>query len=79
MKQVMIVAGEASGDLHGGKLVTDVIKKNDDIRFFGIGGSDMRKAGVDVLVDSSELAVVGIIEVLVHRKAIFSALDKMKA
>ena len=78
MKQVMIVAGEASGDLHGGKLVTDVIKKNKDVRFFGIGGSDMRKAGVEILVESSELAVVGLIEVLVHRKAIFSALDKMK-
>jgi len=79
MKQVMIVAGEASGDLHGGKLVTDVLNKNKDIHFFGIGGSDMREAGVEVLVDSSELAVVGLFEILVHRKAIFSALDKMKA
>ena len=78
MKRVMIIAGEASGDLHGGKLVSDVLKKDSDIHFSGIGGIEMRKAGVDVLVNSSELAVVGLVEVLVHRKVIFSALDKMK-
>lgn len=75
----MIIAGEASGDLHGGKLVTEVKKRDSEIRFFGIGGNEMQKAGVDVLVDSAGLAVVGIVEVLVHRKVIFAALDKMKS
>jgi len=79
MKRVMIIAGEASADLHAGKFVRDVLSKDPAISFFGIGGNDMRAAGVDTLVDSAELAVVGLIEVLAHRKVIFGALHQMEA
>ncbi len=78
MKRVMLVAGEASGDLHAAKLAAGVLAKRTDVQFFGIGGSEMRKAGVDVLIDSAELAVVGLIEVLAHRKVIFGALNRMR-
>ncbi|MDH3947432.1 MAG: lipid-A-disaccharide synthase [Gammaproteobacteria bacterium] len=78
MKRVMLVAGEASGDLHAAKLAAGVLAKRSDIKFFGIGGTEMRKAGVDVLIDSAELAVVGLFEVLAHRKVIFGALNKMR-
>lgn len=74
----MIIAGEASGDLHAAKLVAGVKQRLPDTRFFGIGGSAMRRAGVDILVDSAELAVVGLIEVLAHRKVIFGALNQMR-
>ncbi len=74
----MIIAGEASADLHAGKLVQNVLEKDSSIHFFGIGGQDMRAAGVDTLVDSAELAVVGLIEVLAHRKVIFGALHQME-
>jgi lipid-A-disaccharide synthase len=74
----MIIAGEASGDLHAARLVTGVRKSHPEIHFFGIGGNAMRKAGVDILVDSSELAVVGLIEVLAQRKVIFGALNRMR-
>ena len=78
MKRVMIIAGEASGDLHAAKLVKAVHLNNPDIEFFGIGGEDMRKAGVKTLVDSADLAVVGLFEVLAHRKIIFGALEQMR-
>ena len=74
----MIVAGEASGDLHAAKLVKSVLEKKPDCYFYGIGGADMRAAGVNTLVDSSELAVVGIIEVLAHRKVIFGTLNRLR-
>jgi len=74
----MIIAGEASGDLHAAKLVQSVSQRLPDVRFFGIGGRSMREAGVDILVDSAELAVVGLIEVLAHRKVIFGALNQMR-
>lgn len=74
----MIIAGEASADLHAGKLVSNVLSKDASITFFGIGGNDMRAAGVETLVDSAELAVVGLIEVLAHRKVIFGALHQME-
>ena len=78
MKRVMLVAGEASGDLHAAKLAAGVLAKRADVQFFGIDGAEMRKAGVDVLIDSADLAVVGLIEVLAHRKVIFGALNQMR-
>lgn len=78
MKSVMIIAGEASGDQHASLLVDAVHKKNSNIKFFGIGGEKMRAVGVETLVDAADMAVVGLIEVLAHRKVIFGALNLMR-
>lgn len=77
-KRVMIIAGEASGDIHAAKLVREVKQKNQNISFYGTGGESMRQAGVDTLIDSSELAVVGLFEVLAHWNTISAALKKMQ-
>jgi len=61
-KCVMIIAGEASGDLHGSRLVTAMRKRDNALFFCGIGGQALKAAGVRVLVDASELSVVGITE-----------------
>ncbi len=74
----MIIAGEASGDLHAAKLVREVQEKTADVQFYGIGGEQMRKAGVETLVDSAQLAVVGLVEVLAHWSTISGALKKMQ-
>lgn len=74
----MIIAGEASGDLHAAKLVREVKNKQSNIQFYGTGGKNMRQAGVEILVDSSELAVVGLFEVLAHWNTISGALKKMQ-
>lgn len=74
----MISAGEASGDLHAAKLVAGVRARRPEVQFFGIGGSAMREAGAETLIDSSELAVVGLFEVLAQRKVIFGALERMR-
>ncbi len=60
---VAIIAGEASGDQHGAKLVKAMLKKNPALFFCGIGGPALRQAGVRILVEASELTVVGITEV----------------
>ena len=78
MKRVMIIAGEASGDLHAAKLVREVNQKSNDITFYGIGGNNMSEAGVETLIDSAELAVVGLFEVLAHWNTISGALKKMQ-
>jgi len=61
-KCVMIIAGEASGDLHGSRLVTAMRKRDNALFFCGIGGQALKAAGVRVFVDASELSVVGITE-----------------
>jgi lipid-A-disaccharide synthase len=65
-KRIMIVAGEASGDLHGANLVREARKRDPDLLFFGIGGPRMRKEGVETLIDASQMAVVGLVEVIAH-------------
>jgi len=60
---VAIIAGEASGDQHGAKLVRAMQKKQPELFFCGIGGPALRQAGVRIVVDAAELTVVGITEV----------------
>ncbi len=64
MKKIMIAAGEASGDLNGSALALSLKKLAPDVKLAGIGGKRMREAGVEILFDISELAVVGFTEVL---------------
>ncbi|OGU16742.1 MAG: lipid-A-disaccharide synthase [Geobacteraceae bacterium GWC2_53_11] len=77
-RRIMIVAGEASGDIYGADLVQKALSLDANINFFGIGGSRMREAGVTTLVDSGEMAVMGLIEVLKHFNVISSAFLKLK-
>jgi len=60
----MIIAGEASGDLHGARLAEALQQKGPDLFLFGIGGKALQAAGVRILVDAANLAVVGITEVI---------------
>ena len=63
-KSVMIIAGEASGDVHGANLARAMLAKRNDLALSGIGGTEMAAAGVRLLYDISRLAVMGIIEVI---------------
>jgi lipid-A-disaccharide synthase len=74
----MIVAGEASGDLHGSNLVKEALRIDPRLSFFGIGGQRMRDEGVTVLVDSAEMAVVGLVEVISHSRVIYRAFSILK-
>jgi lipid-A-disaccharide synthase len=60
----MIVAGEASGDMNGSALALSLKKFAPHLKLIGIGGKNMREAGVEIIFDISELAVVGFTEVL---------------
>ena len=77
-KSVMILTGEASGDLHGAHLVKELKKKNNSLEMFGIGGEHMQKEGVEIIFSSSELAVIGIVEVLAKLPTVLKALGVAK-
>ncbi|HEX2596098.1 MAG TPA: lipid-A-disaccharide synthase [Luteimonas sp.] len=64
--KIALVAGEASGDLLGAGLITALRARYPDAEFAGIGGEAMRAAGMDAWHDASELAVMGLSEVLSH-------------
>ncbi|MCK4389145.1 MAG: lipid-A-disaccharide synthase [Desulfobacterales bacterium] len=73
-RKIMIIAGEASGDLHGANLVRAMRSLNPDLSFFGIGGNALGEAGVQIKVDNSKIAVVGLSEALSKLKILLSAL-----
>ena len=74
-----MVAGEASADLHGSNLVKAMKASCPGVTFCGIGGANMKQAGVKILVSSSDMAVVGLTEVVQRLHTIFRAANKLKA
>jgi lipid-A-disaccharide synthase len=73
MKKIWIMAGESSGDMYGaqlaGQLRSIAAARGETLEISGMGGEAMIKAGIPVKVDSTELGVIGIFEVL---KSIFT-------
>lgn len=65
-KDVWIIAGESSGDSYGAKLAEELYSLTPDITVRGMGGQAMQRAGVDILFDSTDLGVVGFVEVCKH-------------
>jgi lipid-A-disaccharide synthase len=63
-RRVLIVAGEASGDLHGAGLVAEMLNIHPALQFRGIGGNCMQAAGVELLAHVSDMAIIGIKEIL---------------
>ena len=76
--KVMIVAGEASGDLHGALLVREMLAVNPSLHFFGIGGNRMQEAGVKLLAHAADVAVVGVSEVFSKTAAFLRIIAKMR-
>ena len=70
MKNIWILSGEASGDMYGAKLAEELrliaAAKGEEIHIAGMGGPKMIAAGIDIRVDSTELGVIGFVEILKH-------------
>jgi lipid-A-disaccharide synthase len=77
-RHVLIVAGEASGDLHGANLVRAMKRQDPTITVSGIGGTQMEQAGVKILISASEMAVVGLTEAILRLRVIFRARQELK-
>lgn len=69
MKKLFIISGEASGDLHGGNLVKELLLK-EDVEIQAWGGDLMEKAGARVLKHYKELAFMGFWEVITNIRTI---------
>ncbi len=61
--ELLISAGEASGDMYAARLAT-ALQSRADLRLFGMGGPRMRAAGVETVVDCAEVALIGLAEVV---------------
>ena len=66
MREILFVAGEASGDLHASGVARALGARGAPYRLTGIGGDEMRAAGVELVEHAERLAVMGFVEVLKH-------------
>ena len=65
MKKIYLIAGEPSGDLLGSRLMRALKKQTGgEVEFFGVGGDTMEREGLKPLFDISDLAVMGLLEVI---------------
>ncbi|HNX53314.1 MAG TPA: hypothetical protein PLD51_05495, partial [Pontiellaceae bacterium] len=64
MKSLLVIAGEDSGDMHAADVVRALKEKRSDLTVWGIGGDKLRAEGMELLHDTREMDVLGIVEVL---------------
>ena len=76
---LLISSGEASGDGHGARLLVALRRKKPGLAAFGMGGRRLAAAGLDRVVFSEELSVVGISEVFEKLPALWRALRRLRA
>jgi len=76
-RDILISAGEASGDRYATMLVEELRRRWPDTRFFGCAGPRMRRAGVEPVIEAESLAVVGLVEVLEHLPRIWGEYRKL--
>src|SRR3989442_7281484 len=73
---LLLSAGEASGDMYAARLAT-ALKQRLDVAIFGMGGPQMRAAGVEIITDYSEVSVVGITEVVKRLPSLRRAMKRL--
>ena len=74
-KHIFIVAGESSGDQHAAKYIKAHQSISSTITFSAIGQNEIKKTGIDLVFNSEEISVVGIVEVISKYRIISKALQ----
>ena len=65
-KNILVLAGEASGDLHGAALIKAMKAIDPTLSFYGIGGDEMKHEGMQLLYHINKMAFLGFVEVIKH-------------
>ena len=74
--QILLSAGEASGDMYAARLAA-ALRARANVTIFGMGGDQMRAAGVEVIADYKEVSVLGITEILSHLPQLVHAMRRL--
>lgn len=76
-RTIWIIAGESSGDAYGAQLARELFDLDPGLCVRGMGGEAMAAAGVEIMVDASELGIVGVVEVLKHLPTFWRILRRL--
>ena len=72
-KEIMLVVGEASGDVHGARLVDALHKKNAQIKIFGVAGEQLQRTDFETLFSVAQLTGMGLVELAGNLKNLWRA------
>ncbi len=75
--KIAVSAGDHSGDIYGGALLQEIQKLKPDVEFFGMGGVELQRAGLQAVANLVPISTVGFTEPLQYLFPIFSAYRKM--
>jgi lipid-A-disaccharide synthase len=78
LKNIVIVAGEESGDAHAAELIRQLKEKHPMINFSGVGGVHMQDAGAEIICHLASHGVTGLTEVIKHFKFLYQAFHQTK-
>src|SRR5438105_11357530 len=76
---VLVSAGETSGDRLGAALIRALCRRRPDLSFFGMGGPEMERAGLDRVADAAEISVVGFVEVFEKLPAVWRIARRLRS
>jgi lipid-A-disaccharide synthase len=71
--RIMLVAGEASGEVHGANLLKCLMERNPALEIFGIGGEHLRRAGLRIVYDLAKVTGMGFSELFGNLKELWAA------
>jgi len=76
-KSILMISGEASGDKHGAALIRSIQSKAPNLVFFGIGGDEMARQGMEIITHANEMAFLGFFEVVRHLPFIHKVFSRL--
>ncbi|WP_448382266.1 lipid-A-disaccharide synthase [Desulfosoma sp.] len=77
--RLFVSAGEASGDLHGARLVEEILTRHPTAQVDAMGGARLRAAGANILVDYRDLALIGVVQIAPKARTIYRAWRRLRA
>lgn len=77
-KQVMLVVGEASGDVHGANLVKALHRQDSNLKIFGVAGEQLQQTDFEALFNVSQLTGMGLVELASNVKNIWRAYQVLR-
>lgn len=78
-KSIMVIAGEISGDMHAAAVVRAIRRRDPAVIVFGIGGDELRQAGMELFYDTRQMGVLGVTEVVLKYRFFRKVFNHMLA
>lgn len=78
-KKLFVLAGEVSGDMHAAGAIAELLKARPDVKIFGVGGQKIRELGAELLFDTAQMSIMGMVEVIKHAGFLRRVIRELKA